>query len=225
MDISHLYDKKKGSGNRSDFKYLTSVKKKNSSFIVDGFAPTTKINLFIENVNKKVESYEYDSEYYDPNYREGYFEYMVIFDYLCDTLGFYKNVYGNSGHDVFELKPKNIYNFSEKKLALSFSGLDYFTSDISKEVSINLFFPGNDYKWISVKCNRNVKDIKRSIDSLLKPYLVHKSVENLNASEKLENFDDIEVLLNKVSGFDLNKKSYKKQLKDKLLEMANAIES
>lgn len=215
--VFHLYDKSPGSGSRNVYKYLASATKNGSSFILDGFKPTTKLERFMSNMDEKIKSYEYDSGYYDPFFREGYFEEMIIHDYLCDKLLFEIDNKYNS-FSFYKLKSNNIYNLDEGGMVLSFNGLDAF-NDLKEEVSIGLSFPDSPYSWVSVTVKRNVEDIKKGIDSLLRPYFLHKTADNLIKSERLETEEQVDILIKSLSGLEIREKSIKEELKGRLQEM------
>lgn len=224
MDKRYLLYSKELTGKLSPRKYLCTIKKHSGTkFFVDGFEPTSKFQVLKEQVSKKLDSYEYDSEFYNTSYREGFFEELVIKDYLY-SMGFdYK------GDDTFKLGDKNIYGFNSFNIELFFSGLDSFndvyrTGKPSENVTINLYTGEFDYSWISHKCKRNVDDIKKGIDSLLKPLMVSDAANLINISDKMENFKDFDVVLKKLSSsLDVSKTDIKTQVKKRLLEIAEKL--
>lgn len=213
----HLYSLTE-TGQRSPIKYLCSVKKHGSiKFYVEGSEPTSKFDVLQEQIKNKIESYEYDSEYYNPCYRKGVFEELIIHDYLR-SLGF-KNVDG----DTYVLSDKNIYGFNTADICVSIWGLNALGESIpKKEVSVILRTGWSS--WAEVKCKRNVKDIKKGIDGLLKPLLLTDSVNLITKSEKLQSVGDIDILMHKLtSSLDHTKVDVKSYLKEQLLEIANKL--
>lgn len=213
-----LYDKSAGSGKRFVYKFLCSIKHKRGVWEVPGFKPTGVLEKLKENVTSYVNSLEYDSEYYDPRFRDGYFEYMIIFDYL-DNLGF-KHTYLNS--DLFEYNVKNIYG-THPEIVLSFTGLEYFVDKLSEEVKINYHI--NSGSWISVTTKRNVKDIKEGIDKILSPLLLSDTVNNIKTNEKLKKqfTSDVDVIINNIKDLDIQQSSMKEYLKEELKNLIDSL--
>lgn len=212
-------------GSRMNYKYLCNIYKKGKSFFVKGYKPTGKYEVLKQQVEEYVKSLPYNSEYYYPDYRAGLFEELIIGDYLT-SLGFvsekghYKSIY-------YILKQKTIYNSSGNKLALCISGLEPPLNDekLSETISIKLYL--GDYSWVAATVKRNIDEIKKGIDNILKPYFVHSSVRDFQLTEKLENTDNIDILLhaigtkNKTLG--ITSIEYKQKLKESLLELADKI--
>jgi hypothetical protein len=109
-------------GRRSRYKYLASINKKGKSFWVDGFKPTTKINILKSQIDEFIKSLPYDSEYYNPIFRVGVTEEHIMIDHL-DSLGFN---YGGSNYNssYFEYNKKSIYGHKLTNVSLSIVGLD-----------------------------------------------------------------------------------------------------
>jgi len=186
MGSKYLLTSKTIEGRRSPCKYIWHICKSSSgSFYVEGFKPTTKLDVLKDQIDEKVKSLEYDSEYYDPRYRAGIFEDFIIRDYLCETLGF-KHEYYDS--DVYVLKHKNVYSCGSEIAVITFDGLDSlsngFNKPLSETVRVNLH-TGN-FSWVSVTCDRNVKEIKKGINGLLQPLMVSETVNLIENVEKLE---------------------------------------
>lgn len=189
----YMIHEKEPGNSRMVHKYLCLINKKGGSFYVDGFKPTTQIDVLESQIREYVKNLPYDSEYYFPLYREGMFEEFIILDYLY-SLGFKRGSYGMGRY--FELKDKNIYGFKSSNFSISFSGLDTWdnsgkdkkgniTFNIPKTITIYLHT--GSYSWIEVKVKRNVEDIKKGIDSLLKPLYLTDGVDNIKRAEMLHN--------------------------------------
>jgi hypothetical protein len=216
-----LFDKEPNSGSRMVYKYLTKIEFKDNQARVIGnkSKPTRYIKELNKQIKEKINSLPYDSEYYMPLYRKGTFEYFVIYDYLRE-IGFkHSNSYNSS--DFFVLRKDNVYNYSTGSISISINGLST-SGKIEDEINIMLYT--GEYSWIEVKAKRKVKDIKTAIDSLLKPLLVSESVNFFETSEKLDNFKDVEITVKKMENmFSVKSESYKKELKKRLLEMAEKL--
>ncbi len=209
-------------GQRSPIKYLCSVKKHSDThFYVDSYEPTSKLSVLQEQIKNKIESYEYDSEYYNPCYRQGVFEELIIHDYLR-SLGF-----EHVNDDTYTLGDKNIYGFNTAKITLSIWSLSAF-NDVYKDGkpkdNVDVVLWTGDWSFVQVSCKRNVKDIKKGIDGLLKPLLITDSVNLITKSEKLQTVGDIDILMKRItSSLDIQKKDVKTYLKEQLLEIASKL--
>ena len=72
---------------------------------------------------------------------------------------------------------------------MSFTGLEQGSEKELPEfveISLNL----ERYSWVSTKVRRDVEEIKKAIDSLLKPYFIGESAINMNQADKLKNSSD-----------------------------------
>lgn len=216
-----LFDKEPNSGSRMVYKYLTKIEvKDNTARVVGHFKPTRYMKELDKQIEKKINSLKYDSEYYMPLYRKGLFEHFIIYDYLHE-IGFEQEGKYNTV-EFFVLKQKNAYNFSSGTISISINGLCGYQDILPKEVKITLHT--GKYSWVEVKAKRKVEDIKQAIDSLLKPLLVSESVNFFETSEKLDNFKNVEIVIKKMDNiFSVKSESYKKELKKRLLEMAEKL--
>lgn len=219
--VFHLYSLTE-IGQRSPIKYLCSVKKHSGThFYVEGSEPTSNFDVLQEQVKNKIESYEYDSEYYNPLYREGVFEELIIHDYLR-SLGF-----EHVNDDTYTLSDKNVYGFNTAKITMSIWNLSALSDVVSggkpkDEVDVVLWT--GDWSWMQVSCKRNVKDIKKGIDGILKPLLITDSVNLITKSEKLQTVGDIDILMKRLTGsLDTKSKDIKSYLKERLLEIADKL--
>ena len=123
--------------------------------------------------------------------------------------------------EAYTLSKKNIYGYRSTDISITFWGLEQGFGDdgVAEEVSVNLWT--DKYSWVSVKCRRNVEDIKKAIDSILKPLLVTESVSLLNLAEKLNTSEDVDVIINKITGaLEKVGGDIKSHMKKQLLEMA-----
>jgi hypothetical protein len=210
----HLYTL---GGKRSPYKYLASVNKKGHSFWVDGFKPTTKIEVLKSQIDEFGKSLPYDSEYYNPMFRAGVTEEHIMIDHL-DSLGF-KFDGSNNNYSHFIYNKKSIYGHQLTNISVSIYGLDSFNG--LKE-TIKITIDTDDYSWISATCKRTVEDMIKTIDSLLKPLLVTEAVSHINTADKM-GFSNVDIIINKIKGLDIQKTDTKDYLKTRLLEIANTL--
>jgi len=205
-------------GMRMVDKYIWHIKKHTTGgyYFVEGFKPTNDMQVLESQIEQHVANLSYAAEYFVPTYRQGLTEELIIHDYL-DSIGISKQ--GLS--DVYTLNKKNIYGYRSTDIQMTLWGLEAGFGDDgnAEEVSVNLWT--GEWSWVSVKCKRNVEDIKKAIDSLLKPFLVTESVSLLSLAEKLDTDGDVDMMINKLTGslekVGGNIKSY---MKTQLLEMA-----
>jgi hypothetical protein len=205
-------------GRRSPYKYLASVNKRGESFWVDGFKPTTKMEILKGQIDEFVKSLPYDSEYYNPRFRAGVTEEHIMIDHL-DSLGFkHDGSHWNSSY--FEYNKKSIYGHQLTDVSLSISGLDAF-NELKEMVNIILHLePGS---WVSSKCKRTVEDMIKTIDGLLKPLLVTEAVSHIQTSDKMKT-SDVDIILNQLKDLDAQSTDIKDNVKTRLLEIANSLQ-
>ena len=206
-------------GMRMVMKYIWHIKKADKSgyYFVEGFKPTNKLQELNNQIQQHVANLSHDAEYFIPTYREGLSEELIIHDYM-DSIGFSKQ--GLS--DTYTVTKKNIYGYRSTDIQLTFWGLERGFGDdgVAEEVDINLWT--SQYSWVSVKCKRNVEDIKKGISAILKPLMITESVSLMNlADEKLETTEDVDVMMNQLTG-SLQKVEgdIRTHMKIQLLEMA-----
>lgn len=173
-------------GLRSPYKYVATVNKKGNSMFVDNYPPTTKMSVLNEQIEDFQSNLLYDSEYYNPMFREGVFEELIIIDYL-DSISFV-----HKGDDNFEYVDKSIYGYQTTSIHLTIQGLNAFNK---LEETVRLMLHTGDYSWITLTVKRNVEDIKKGIDTLLKPLLLSESAKNIINSDKMEEDMSMDVLL------------------------------
>ena len=215
-----IHEKEPGTGSRMVYKYLCTAKHKNGYWQIQDFKGTGKLDKIKENINKHVNSLPYSSEYYMPVYREGLFEELVITDYMYD-LGFkYRDV--SWGGTSFSTERDNIYGKSDD-ISISIYGLDCFGKDgIKENVSISYFTSG--FSWVSIETKRDVGSIKEGISALLKPLLITNAVSDIKMSEKLEDPEEIDLIISKLTpSLDEVSVSAKAYLKTELLKLAESL--
>jgi len=134
--------------------------------------PTNKLDQLISDVKERYASFKYNSEFYDPSYRKGYFVELVISDWL-DKHGFaWKEPWGDTCY--YTCKRKNVYNLNRGSVTLSFSNLDTFgyeydnankkytnRPELPETIDITLGTDTNDCAWVCVN------DIPRNPESII----------------------------------------------------------
>ena len=201
----HLYSKTE-KGKHLAIKYLCSLKTEGSYFsIVNSKLPkTNKIEKLKEDVESYLSTLDFDSEYYNPEFRDGFFEELVISDYLRNK-GF-----EHGTNDYFQFTSKKSYS-QIKTIELEIQNLDSM-SEIKEDIEVKLLF---ETKWLSVKCKRNVYDIIKTIEGLLYPILLLNTTSLISLTDKFTP-QNIEMTEKKISGFDVKSKEIKDELIEKL---------
>jgi len=207
-------------------KYLCHViKVKAGCYQVPGFKQTSNLETLLENAKSYTNSLKYNTEFYNPQFREGYFEYMAVNEYLKE-LGF-ESDRGFMNDVFFVLKRENVYKGKRENIVLSIDGLDYFPREgKSLPEKVNVVLHKGDYSWISIKnIKRHPDYIIPEIEALLKPLLMVDSANDFKMSTKLEAKDihlKMETLMN---DFSLQSEDYKEELKKSLRETLAALEA
>lgn len=153
-----------------------------------------------------VESLPYNSEFYNPNYRKGVFEQMVVSDYLRSL-----------GHKNGVILLKNVYGFDQKI---------YLTTDVSdldkQEITIRLRGDDIHRGWTEVKVERDSDKIISGIDGLLKPYLLGNIAMQMAVVQKMTT---VPINVNKIETEDLFpvEVHYKQQLIQELETMLDTL--
>ena len=185
----HLYDKREGSGSRMVYKYLVTVKKVSTGVYIVSESKTrqtSNIDDLVSYIDMKIKTYEFDSEYYDPNYRKGTFEEFVVMDELR-KIGF-----KSEGRETFILDYKNIYGETENVINLSIYGLDSFEEKDEVDVTIHI----GEFKWVNgEKIKKEVHTILDEVNRLCAPFLLGNTLNNFEIFEKTKfmNVDDVKI--------------------------------
>jgi len=179
----YLLFSKTEQGKRFGRKYKWFLTKENNDFLIEGYAPKN-IQDLIDNVNKKVDFLPYDSEYYTPSLVDGSFEMFIIHDYMI-SLGFEWDGFIGMGANIsiYKLTNKNIYGKKNVKCKMSFGGLDTF----QPEEKISIVIDTSNYSFVEAIVNRNVEEIKKCIDAMLKPLFLTDAAQDIISADKLEN--------------------------------------
>ena len=195
--------------------YITKVK--TGVYKVGDFEPTSDINVLIENQKEYSSSLKYNSEFYNPGYRKGYFEEMVVYDYLRN-LGFKSH-----NNDTYTYTFKDVYGKEIELATITISGLsDFAFGETELKDIVIVILHLNENSWMSVKdIKRDADIIIDTIQGLLKPLFISTAFESLKIAE---NFQNVAVDMNVNSGF-LNVKTepYKEKLIKQLEEMLEVL--
>lgn len=149
---------------RSPYKYLCNIYKKGTRWGVVGYEPTSKIEVIKEQVNDYLKKLEFDSEYFDPSYRAGLTEVLFVHDYM-KSLGFRHH------NNCYIYDKKNIYDKSTIDITIGFPDLDPpYDKRMSDTIRISIYH--NNCSFTSIESNRNIRDIRESINGLLQPLLI-----------------------------------------------------
>lgn len=190
-------------------------------YFVQGFKPTNKLEVLEQQVKDYTSSLPYDSDYYCPRWREGLFEELIIHDYL-GSIGF-KNPMYSSSQDYYELTDKNIYGFETSKVAISIWGLcgwdNYKDGKFNLPKEVRVVLHTGDWSWMEVKAKREVEDMKKAIDSILKPLCLTDSASNMKKAMLLTNVSNVEMTMNKLMmSYEVGSTDFKDTLKKQLEE-------
>jgi len=194
---------------RDVYKYICSVTKDGGYFRLGDKIPTSKIEVLLEQIQEYLNIIDYDSSYYNPNYREGFAQDLFVYDKLREY-GYRRE----HMRDCFTPTRESIYG-----LTVSSVQIWYNINEENKVVELSLA-GANDNGWITTKSSFDFKDIHKTIDNLLKPLLLTEGIKDIQLSDKML-MGDVELSINKLKG--LNITTSKLELKEKLIEMANAL--
>lgn len=159
-----LSEKKVATTGRSPHRFICAIHKKGpNSFFVQGFNATTKLNILEQQIADYIKSLPYDSDYYNPRYRVGLTEELIIHDYLT-SLGF-KRPYFCNNDEYYSLTNKDIYGFKTSPTGISILGINpwvYYNDgkfNLPEEVTIALH--GQGMSWVTIKAKREVESMKK----------------------------------------------------------------
>lgn len=198
------------------YKYLCTITKINHyTFQVENLKPTSNVKELVGLVNDHVQSLGYDSEFFNPKFREGY-KYELFIYRLLEKNGFnYSDCYTTTNYksEHFTNDNKNIYG-GKQTLHLTVT----YSEKIEFELSTGV------YSGISVSTKKHFKDIEEAFIGLMKPLFLGNGISNIKKAEELGEINsDIEYILSEIKGFDVKKTDYKTTLKNKLIELANSL--
>ena len=212
-------------GKRSPSKYVGHIEKvKSGCYKVPGGEPRTNLTSLLGDIKLYQENmFKYDSEYYNPCFRNGVFEELVIHDWL-DEHGFdHADTHGDTC--VYTSNKKNLYGLGRDKTMLIIVGLDsfnYHNTTLPETVKVSLTTGDDYYSGVSSTCKRNVEDIIECISSILKPMLLTNASTDLNASINLD-FTNLRTMLYKINVAEFSKTE--KSIKDEIIkELRNTLQ-
>jgi len=216
-----LFEKEVAKTGRSVHRYLCTIGRQGNRYFVDGFKPTDKLEVLEQQVKDHVKSLLYDSDYYCPRFRDGLTEELIIHDYL-ESIGF-KSPYHSNSQEYYELTDKNIYGFKSSDVAISIWGLDswafYDNGKFNLPSEVIVVLHTGEWSWLEVKAKREVEDIKKAIDSVLKPLYLTDSVSNVKRATLLKNASNVEMTMNKLmDSYEVGTMDFKATLKKQLEE-------
>lgn len=191
-------------------KYLCSIER--NSFgqysIIDQNDYHDDLDTLEKAVYDYVESLPYNSEFYNPSYRKGVFEQMVVSNYLRSL-----------GHKDGYIVLKNVYGF-DHKIHIRTNVDDYEAQTIVVKILDHISYA----RWVEASCERNADEIIKTIDGLLKPYLLGNIWAQLNVVQIMstQNVDVKEVEVDEL-GFEKLRQNYKQQLIQELETMLDAL--
>jgi len=195
------------SGGRMNHKYLGKIYKKNDSFFVQDYRPTTVLHKLKLQLLEYKNSLPYDLEYYYPLYREQSVIEMFIYDLLT------KHNFKRQGYsDSFKLDRGSIYDYNATSVEITFS--------VDKGVSFN-FWTGQ-YSWVNTRCSLDFSDVEKTFESLLKPLLLSEGVQNIKSADTMKT-SKVDIVLNELKGLDVNSQNINATLKNKLLTLAQTL--
>ena len=211
-----------GSYFRGYLQYLCSLYRKGKRY---GIVNTDDLYSNLEDLKDGIEKYlkslEFKNHYYNPMYRKGVFEDYVINDYLEERN--FKFLSSFQHVSVYEYNGKNVYGGNGNKLTLSFVNLNnYFGKEIPETITVSLMT--GEWSWVEKTCKREVHEIIKTIDSILKPLFVGDSIINLNQAEKFntEKFMGELKQLN-ASNLEVVSVEYKDKLKKELTQLLDKL--
>jgi hypothetical protein len=203
-------------------KFLCEIHKDKNHFFVEGNEPTNKIEVLEKQIRDHVEALPFNSEYYNPMLRPDLFVSLCVSEFLR-KLGF-----KNEDVGLFILEVKSIYG-NRNSFHLSIFGLetDDFKAEngeweckLAQEVKISLAVGG--YSFLTVTCERNVYEITKALNNLLKPLFISETLEFLKLTDNVKSFDGTSVI-SEINSKGEKTEDIRKRLKEQLLEMAEKL--
>ena len=166
---------------------------------------TYKWTLLKEIIGNHIDRYDFDSEFYNPEFREGYMEEIAVHDHLRDFLEF--------KHDDTQW---GIQQYSKElakgqfEIILTISGLERMTLTSADKNEVKIAYHGKN-SFLEIAVDRDPSKICDAIDSLIKPEILMCASEMIQYNHRLK-FEAFEVQKKEVKGLDVIAKDYKKDL-------------
>lgn len=204
-------------------KFLCEIHRtRGGKFFFKDNEPIDKIEVLEKQIRDHVESLPFNSEYYNPMLRPDLFVCLCVTEFLR-KLGF-----KNENSDFFTLEVKSIYG-NKNPFYLSIFGLEseYFAAKngeweckLLPEVKISL--STGEYSFLTVICNRDVDEIIKAINNLLKPLFLSETLEFLKLTDNVKLFDGTSEI-KEINSKGETSEDIRKKLKQQLLEMAEKL--
>lgn len=178
-----LYDLNPNSCVRFNHKYLCQLEKNGINFKIVGYDVIIKTIYGLKNT---IELYhnvilKHDSMYYNPLFRFGVKEQLIVHDYLTLKLGFKM-----SGNNYYVLSRKNIYNKVERLIELSIPNLN---NDDDKEIfdKIDIKVITGEYSYFTIETKYDADEIISTINTVIKPIMFDNIISGLSMLDKIPN--------------------------------------
>lgn len=186
---------------------------------------TSRWGVLKQLIDYHVSRYDFDSEFYNPTYREGYFDEIAVHDYLREHLEF-KFIDSQWGVMAYEKEFQGAYNTPHFSILLNISGLDsnetgFIERKKTDEVSIAYMPKGSS--WVEVKCKRDAREICLTIDGLLRPIMLMGASKQLSYIDRLANHDIDPVLHTQENVLKTTTENIKKRLIEQLEETLKTL--
>src|ERR1035437_5584393 len=154
---------------------------------VPEFKQTSSLEQILKDVEFRFKSFKYNSEFYSPFYRKGYFAEIVVHDWL-KSKGFELDLFC-SDYEIYVLKRSNVYGLTRGYLSLTFSDLcsnhyeyQFGHGELPKVINISLR-TGDESSWVSVKeVKRDPDVIIKTLEGTINPLLLFDSASDLKFS-------------------------------------------
>lgn len=186
---------------------------------------TARWSVLKQLIDDHVSRYDFDSEFYNPNYREGYFDEIAVHDYLTEHLEF-KHVDTQWGIIGYEKNFPGAYETPGFSMLLNISGLDidgtgFLEKKKTNEATIAYMPKGSS--WVEVKCKRDAREICLTIDGLLRPILLMGAFTQLSYIDRLSNHDISPILCKPNGILNTTTEPIKKKLIEQLEETLKTL--
>jgi len=211
-------------------KYVGHIEKiKKGWYKSPGRNATNNLEQLLKDIDDRLKSFKYNSEFYNPLFRAGYFCEIVITDYLRSKGFKHADTYNNCV--TYTLGRENVYGLTRGEIALTFINLECFSHEyknnkLPETIDISLSTSSKDGSWVSTKSiKRDPDDIIEAIETIMKPLLLSDSVSDYKLASDMNNVGDIDIVLSKAAGLGIKSKPYKEELINKLEETLKALKS
>jgi len=187
---------------------------------------TAKWAILKQLIGLRVKDYDFNSEFYNPMYREGYMEELAVRNHLTDRLDF-KYLDSQWGIDAYEKTWPGVYGKGEYRMLLHINGLDLIggfggsKKTIKDKVSVSLSM--RDGSWVEVKVDRKPEEIANTIDSLIRPEILVLAKNLLNYSHILNSVEINPTMKEPSGALDITEKNIKKEMIQQLEQTLKSL--